>query len=95
MQAENEMKPVLKHGIFLERQAEMITDGLRALIMEMHGYQVKVIEFISTEHTPKNVMIIGQKSSKKPATERIPQQIHKIKESFGIEYHYLEKLLEH
>ena len=94
MQPENEMKPVLKHGIFLERQAEMITDGIRALIMEKHGYKTKVIEFISTEHTPKNVMIIGQKSSKKPATEKISQQIHLIKKSFGIEYHYLERLLE-
>jgi len=94
MHPKNEMKPVLKHGIFLERQAEMVTDGLRALIMEMHGYQTKVIEFISTEHTPKNVMLIGQKSQKKPANAKISNQIHQIKESFGIEYHYLEKLLD-
>ncbi len=94
MQPENEMKPILKYGIFLERQAEMITDGLRALIMEKHGYQTKVIEFISTRHTPKNVMIIGQKSSKKPAIEKISHQIHNIKKSFGIEYHYLENLFE-
>jgi hypothetical protein len=93
MHPENEMKPVLKHGIFLERQAEMITDGIRALIMEMHGYQCKVIEFISTEHTPKNVMIIGRKSSKKQNTKKISEQIQDIKQSFGIEYHFLEKLL--
>jgi len=94
MQPENEMKPVLKHGIFLERQAEMITDGLRALIMELHGYQVKVIEFISTAHTPKNVMLIGKKSKKKPDTEKITRQILMLKQSFGIEFHYLERLLE-
>jgi SAM-dependent methyltransferase len=93
MHPENEMKPILKHGTFLERQAEMLTDGLRSLIMELHGYQTKVIEFISTEHTPKNVMIIGIKSTKKPDVEKISQQIHRIKEAFGIEYHFLEKLL--
>jgi len=93
MHPENEMKPVLKHGIFLERQAEMITDGIRALIMEMHGYQCTVIEFISTEHTPKNVMIIGRKSSKKPDVKKISEQIQSIKQSFGIEFHQLEKLL--
>jgi SAM-dependent methyltransferase len=90
---ENEMKPILKNGIFLERQAEMITDGIRALIMEMHGYQCKVIEFISTEHTPKNVMIIGRKSTKKPNVKKISEQILNIKQSFGIEFHQLEKLL--
>jgi len=93
MHPENEMKPVLKHGIFLERQAEMLTDGLRSLIMEMHGYQTNVIEFISTEHTPKNVMIIGRKSTKKPDVKKISEQIQNIKQSFGIEFHQLEKLL--
>ncbi len=93
MHPENEMKAVLKHGIFLERYAEMFTDGLRALILEMHGYQTKVIEFISTEHTPKNVMIIGRKNTKRPDAEKITNQIRSLKQSFGIEFHYLEKLL--
>ncbi len=94
MHTENELKPILKHGIFLERQAEMLTDGLRALIMEKHGYRVKAIEFISTEHTPKNVMLIAIKTNKRPQKEQIAQQIHQIKKAFGIEYHYLEKLFE-
>ena len=49
----NELDFLLKHGIFLERQAEMVTDGIRSLILEYFGYTTKVFEFISGEHTPK------------------------------------------
>lgn len=47
----------LKHGIFQERQAEFVTDALRAQLLEWAGYRTKVFEFISTEHTAKNIMI--------------------------------------
>ncbi len=47
----------LRHGIFLERQAEFATDALRALLLEWAGYRTKVFEFVSTEHTAKNLMI--------------------------------------
>ncbi len=94
MNPENEMKPILKHGIFMERQAEMLTDGLRALILEKYGYQTKAFEFISTNHTPKNVMIVGRKSPVKPDVAKITGQIHQIKKAFGIEKHYLEAFKE-
>jgi len=93
MNPENEMKPILKHGIFMERQAEMLTDGLRALFLEKYGYQTKAFEFISTNHTPKNVMIVGRKSQVKPDIAKISEQIHRIKNAFGIEKHYLEELI--
>jgi Methyltransferase domain len=86
----NEMQPILKHGILEERQAELLTDGIRALLLEAHGYKTKVFEFISTEHTPKNVMIVGVKN--KPQKEALAQ-VARIKEHYGIEYHHLEKLL--
>lgn len=47
----------LRHGIFQERQAEFVTDALRAELLEWAGYRTKVFEFISTEHTAKNLMI--------------------------------------
>lgn len=47
----------LRHGIFAERQAEFVTDALRAQLLECVGYQTKVFEFISTEHTARNLMI--------------------------------------
>jgi hypothetical protein len=91
----NEMKGILKHGILEERQAEIITDGLRALIMEAHGYKTKIFEFISTEHTSKNVMIVGRKLSRKPERrETYLDQISAIKNFYGIKSHYLEQLLE-
>ncbi len=47
----------LRPGIFQERQAEFVTDSLRALLLEWAGYRTKVFEFISTEHTARNLMI--------------------------------------
>ena len=84
---------LLQNGIFLERQAEMVTDGLRALILNYFGYQTKVFEFISDAHTPKNVMIVGTKMAKMPVKDpKILQDIQRIKTYFGIKEHYLEKL---
>ncbi len=52
----------LRHGIFQERQAEFVTDALRAQLLEWAGYRTKAFEFISTEHTAKNLMIAAIKS---------------------------------
>lgn len=52
----------LQHGIFQERHAEFVTDALRAQLLEWAGYRTKVFEFISTEHTAKNLMIAAIKS---------------------------------
>lgn len=90
MQVTSEMQFVTKHGILEERQAELLTDGIRALLMEAHGYKTKVFEFISSEHTSKNVMITGIKSN--PNMEAFAQ-VSAIKAQFGLDYHYLEKLL--
>ncbi len=90
----DDLKLVTQFGILKERQAELLTDALRALLMEAHGYKTRVFEFISTEHTPKNVLIVGVKTKdfKKPNTE-ILKQIENIKKTHGIDFHYLEKLL--
>lgn len=82
---------VLRHGVMLERTAETITDGLRALLMERSGYSTKVFEFISTEHTPKNNMIVGTKSNK--VNKDAGGQIEAIKNFYGIGEQRLEKLL--
>jgi SAM-dependent methyltransferase len=52
----------LRHGIFQERQAEFVTDAMRALLLEWAGYRTKVFEFVSTEHTAKNLMIAAHKT---------------------------------
>lgn len=91
MSGENVLSPILKFGILEERQAEILTDGMRALLLQHAGYQTRVFEFISLEHTAKNVMIVAKKGKKNPEAWPAYQ---KIKESFGIPYHYLEKLLQ-
>lgn len=55
------LERVLVHGIFRERQAEFVTDALRALLLEARGYETRVFEFISPEHTAKNLMIAAIK----------------------------------
>jgi hypothetical protein len=91
---ENALGFLLDHGIFLERQAEMVTDGLRALIMEYFGYKTKAIQFISDAHTAKNVMLIGVKQ---PVTalnqQKVLGEIKKTKAFFGIQYHHLERIM--
>lgn len=89
-----DLQPILQHGILLERQAEIITDTIRALLLETQGYKTKIFEFISTEHTGKNLMIVGQKHERPVNTETLLTQIASIKKRFGIDAHYLEKLLD-
>lgn len=55
--------PLLEHGLFKERFAEWLTDGLRVLRLEEAGYRVTVAEFVDTEHTPKNVLISAVRGS--------------------------------
>lgn len=92
--AQNELDFLVKHGIFLERQAEMVTDGIRALILEYYGYATKVFEFVSDAHTPKNVLIVGERHGNMTVgQEAILEKIRSSKEFFGIGYHQLEVLL--
>ncbi|MEN8890586.1 MAG: SAM-dependent methyltransferase [Wenyingzhuangia sp.] len=83
--------PLLKYGIFKERQFEMITDTIRALILEKHQYNTKVFEFISNEHTRKNVMLVGSKTNKKAEVAKVEQKIEMLKNQYQIDFHYLEK----
>lgn len=86
---ENE-NPILKYGIFKERQYEMVTDTLRALILEKKNYQTKIFEFVSNEHTRKNIMLVATKSTKEVDQKMLSDKIKNIKETFGVEEHYLE-----
>jgi len=96
----NDVSFLTKYGIFLERQAEMVTDGIRALILEYYGYKTKVFEFISDAHTPKNVLVVGVRplnwlkgTSEQNRKKEILQKIKDTKAYFGIEYHHLERLM--
>ncbi len=87
------LEPILHHGIHLGQEAEMVTDGLRALLLEANGYDTQVFEFISLEHTSKNKMILAQKRKIARDNSAILLQIKAIKEFYGITEHCLERLL--
>lgn len=92
---QNVLNTITQHGILLERQAEMVTDTIRALLLEAYGYKTKVFDFISTEHTPKNVMIAAVKSKVDTIDkDALLKKVKELKQLFNIQYHYLEKLLQ-
>ncbi|MCC7332834.1 MAG: SAM-dependent methyltransferase [Flavobacteriales bacterium] len=93
LKGKDPVNPIMKYGIFKERQYEMVTDTLRALILEKNQYDSHIFEFVSNEHTRKNVMLIGKKTNKKHDLEAIEQKIKALKNSFGISQHYLETLI--
>lgn len=80
---------LMRHGIFVERQAEMVTDALRAQILEYFGYATKVFEFISDQHTPKNVLIVARRTGRGRDARQL-RTIAEAKAFFGIARHYLE-----
>lgn len=59
------LAPVLKYGLLKERMAALLTDGIRAALLEKEGYEVQVMEFIDLEHTPKNILIRAVKKGKR------------------------------
>ena len=59
-----ELAAVLKYGLLKERIAALVTDGLRAEMLEQCGYDTQVLEFIDMEHTPKNILIRAVKRNK-------------------------------
>lgn len=67
------LAPVLQYGILKERISALITDGLRAGMLEEMGYKTDVLEFIDMEHTPKNLLIRavkkGEKTPSAPSAE--------------------------
>ena len=95
MQSPELFQPMLQYGVHLGQQAEMVTDSLRALLLEANGYSTKVFEFISLEHTNKNKMILAVKKAKINAKEQAKTltQIANIKAYYGITDHCLESLL--
>ena len=51
------LSAVLKYGIIKERMSALITDAIRADLLESQGYDTNIMEFIDMEHTPKNLLI--------------------------------------
>lgn len=84
------LEPMLKHGIIKEKLSSLVTDSLRASVLEILGYQVQLLEFIDMEHTPKNILIRAIKTDSKNNKETIKSYIE-FKEFWGLDDLYIEK----
>ena len=93
MEKSGKFDSITRYGIFLERQAVMITDAVRALVLEYCGYKTQVMEFIEIDNTPKNVLLVGRKSDKPVDKEAIAKQIRDLLDQYGVKDHYLWKNL--
>jgi len=87
------LRPILQHGVHLGQHAEMLTDGLRALLLEACGYDTQVFEFVALEHTQKNKMILAVRRPDARPAAASAQQIDDLKAFYGIRDHCLETLL--
>jgi SAM-dependent methyltransferase len=87
------LEPFLKHGILKERFAALLTDAVRALLLESVGYQAQIVEFIDMEHSPKNLLLRAVKKEN-VQRERAAEQYAVLKQEYGLEP-TLERLLHH
>jgi hypothetical protein len=91
------LTPILKHPVMLERTAETITDGIRSMLLEAQGYKTKMFEFVATEHTPKNNLLVAKRVSphrRKGFAGTKQAEIEAIRSEFGIQHQRLADLLE-
>ncbi len=75
---------VLRHGLLLGRQADLVTDALRACALELVGYRVDVVEFVSSEHTAKNLMLRAELDPSPPRAERARRDYLELRDRFGV-----------
>ena len=87
------LRPLLRHGVHLGQQAEMLTDALRALLLDACGYDTQVFEFVSLEHTAKNKMLLAVKRAAPREAAPLLAQLSELKDFYGIREQCLETLL--
>ncbi|MCS6934122.1 MAG: SAM-dependent methyltransferase [Chitinophagales bacterium] len=86
---------ITQFNILEERLAEMLTDTIRAMMLQAFGYQTKVMEFVSAEHTAKNLLITAsRKREMTQPDEEILEKIRLLKNYYGVQTHALEVMLQ-
>jgi SAM-dependent methyltransferase len=76
---------LLRHGLLLGRQADLVTDALRAAALETLGYRVDVIEFVSPEHTAKNLMLRAERAPSATRAERAAEEYVELRDRWGVD----------
>jgi SAM-dependent methyltransferase len=87
------LAPLFMHGIQIERMAETITDALRCMYLEASGYTTRIQEFISLEHTSKNLLIIAARNPKAIDRDALFREASDFQARFGIAHQRLGTLL--
>lgn len=83
--AHRDKDALLRHGLLLGRQADLLTDALRAAALETLGYRVDVIEFIDSEHTPKNVMLRAERAPSAARERRAAAEFTELRDRYGVD----------
>jgi hypothetical protein len=87
------LAPLFKDGIQSDRMAETITDTLRCMYLEASGYVTRIQEFISLDHTLKNLLIIATRHSNEGTRDYLFQKASEFQQLFGIRHQRLADLL--
>jgi SAM-dependent methyltransferase len=90
------LRPMLQHGVHLGQEAEMVTDSLRALLLDAAGYDTQVFEFVSLEHTNKNKMLQAVRRNRidPDHTAQRMREVRELMAFYGIRTHQLLTLLQ-
>jgi SAM-dependent methyltransferase len=84
------LRPLLRHGLAKERFASLVTDALRAQLLELAGYRTQLVEFVELEHTPKNILIRAVRG--RPAGGEVRRAYEELRDALGLQP-TLERLL--
>lgn len=80
----NELSILTKYGIVQERVAALMTDSVRANLLECAGYKTQLLEFIDISHSPKNILIRASKSNvSKEKREKSLKEVNNLIETFN------------
>jgi SAM-dependent methyltransferase len=87
------LEPLFRHGVQIDRMAETVTDTLRSLYLEAWGYQTRIQEFVGTEHTAKNLLIVASRTRKPGPDRDLVERAFEFQHRFGIQNQRLQTLL--
>jgi len=87
------LEPLFRHGVQVDRMTETVTDTLRCLYLEAWGYQTRIQEFVGTEHTAKNLLIVASRTRKPGPSQDLVERALDFQNGFGIQSQRLGALL--
>src|ERR1700757_1609443 len=87
------LEPLFRHGVQIDRLTETVTDALRCLYLEAWGYQTRIQEFVGTEHTAKNLLIVASRTRKPGPSQDLVERTLEFQHRFGIQHQRLGALL--